>query len=141
MIKAMKGDIQITELDYIWLCNLINSARDKQSAELKNIEVLGSEIRRAKKVDSKEITSEFVTMNSLIEVTDLDKEIKMIIKLVYPEDADFKKGFISILSPLGSALLGYKAEDIISFEVPKGIKEIRINKIIYQPEVNGEYTV
>ena len=137
----MEGEIRITELDYVRLCNLINAARDKKFIELKNIEVLGTEIKRAKKVDSRKITSEFVTMNSMIEVTDLDTDKLMILKLVYPNDADFKKGYISILSPLGSALLGYKAGDAISFEVPKGIKKIRINKILYQPEANGEYTV
>jgi len=137
----MEGEIKITELDYVRLCNLINSAKDKKSMELKNIEVLGNEIKRAKKVDSKKIAPEFVTMNSMIEVTDMDTNKLMILKLVYPGDADFKKGYISILSPLGSALLGYKAGDTISFEVPKGVKSIRINKILYQPEANGEYTV
>lgn len=137
----MEGKIKITELDYVRLCNLISSTRDKKSIELKNIEVLGSEIKRARKVDSKKITPEFVTMNSIFEVTDLDTNKLMVLKLVYPNDADFKKGHVSVLSPLGSALLGYKSGDIISFEVPKGVKEIKINKILYQPEANGEYTV
>ena len=135
----MKGDIKITELDYVRLCKLINSVRDKKFIEFKNIEVLASEIKRAEKVDSKKITSEFVTMNSMIEVADLDSNKLMILKLVYPNDADFKKGNISILSPLGIALLGYRAKDTIAFEVPKGVKKIRIIKILYQPEANGEY--
>jgi len=45
------------------------------------------------------------------------------------------------LSPLGSALLGYKAGDTISFEVPKGEKKIRIERILYQPEANGEFAL
>jgi len=137
----MVGEIEITELDYVRLCNLISSTRDKKSIELKNIEVLGNEIKRARKVDSKKIPPEFVTMNSIFELTDLDTNKIMVLKLVYPNDADFKKGHVSVLSPLGSALLGYKPGDIISFEVPKGVKQIRINKILYQPEANGEYTV
>lgn len=137
----MKTDIIITELDYTRLCSIINVSRQKKSTEFKNIEVLGSEIKRAKKIDSKKITPDFITMNSLIEVSDLDTNRVMQLKLVYPNEADFKKGYISVLSPLGSALLGYKIGDTISFEVPKGEKSVRINKILYQPEANGEYAV
>ncbi|MBN2481969.1 MAG: GreA/GreB family elongation factor [Bacteroidales bacterium] len=137
----MKGEIKITELDYVRLCKLINSVKAEKTIELKNIEFLGSEIKRAKKVDSRKIRPEFITMNSVIEVTDMDTQKQMTFKLVYPNDADFRNGQISILSPLGSALLGYKTGSVIAFEVPKGIKKIRINKILYQPEANGEYTV
>ncbi len=108
---------------------------------MKNLVVLGSEIKRAKRVDSKKITSEYITMNSVIEVTDMDTNKILNLKLVYPRDADFKKGHISILSPLGSALIGYKVGDTISFEVPKGVKEIKINRILFQPEANGQYDV
>ena len=137
----MKTDIIITELDYTRLCNTINLSRQKQSSEFKNIEALGSEIKRAKKVDSKKITPEVITMNSLFEVSDLDNNRLMELKLVYPAEADFNKGHISVLSPLGSALIGYKIGDTISFDVPKGKKSVRINKILYQPEANGEFAV
>lgn len=137
----MKEDIKITELDYSRLCNLINSVKDKRTVELKNIDALGTEIKRAEKIDSKLIDPEFITMNSLLEVRDMDTNKIMILKLVYPANADFKKGCVSVLSPLGSALIGYKEGDTISFEVPKGIKKIKINKVLYQPEANGEYTI
>ncbi|MFO7658464.1 MAG: GreA/GreB family elongation factor [Bacteroidales bacterium] len=137
----MKGEILITELDYVRLCNLINSVKDQKNVEFRNIDMLGTEIKRAKRVDSKEITPEFITMNSIIEVTDMDTNKLMTLKLVYPQDADFRKGYISVLSPLGSALLGYKKGDIIAFEVPAGEKKVKINNVIYQPEANGEYTV
>ncbi|MBN2699402.1 MAG: GreA/GreB family elongation factor [Bacteroidales bacterium] len=137
----MKGEIKITELDYARISSLINAFNDRKSRDLKNVEVLGSEIQRAEKVDSRQIAPDFVTMNSLIEVTDLDTNRQITLKLVYPKDADFRKGFISILSPLGCALLGYKSGDTISFEVPAGTKKVRINKVLYQPEANGEFTV
>lgn len=137
----MKGKIKITELDYERLCNLVTAVKDQRTVEMKNLDALGAEIRRAERVDPKKITPEFVTMNSEFEVTDLDSNKLLILKLVYPKDADFKKGYVSVLSPLGSALLGYKAGDTISFKVPKGEKKIRIDKINYQPEANGEYAL
>ena len=137
----MKGKIKITELDYERLCNLFTAVKDQRTVELKNLDALGAEIKRAERVDPKKITPEFVTMNSEFEVTDLDSNKLMNLKLVYPKDADFKIGHVSVLSPLGSALLGYKAGDTISFEVPKGEKKIRINKILFQPEANGDFTL
>ncbi|MBN2612833.1 MAG: GreA/GreB family elongation factor [Bacteroidales bacterium] len=137
----MTGEIYITELDYTRLCNLINNVKAQKSVELKNLDALGAEIKRAKRIEPKKIAPEFVTMNSEIVMVDMDNKKEMKIKLVYPQDADFKKGFISVLSPLGSALLGYKMGDVISFEVPAGKKKVRIKSIIYQPESHGEFTV
>lgn len=137
----METKILITELDYVRLSNLIDSARIERSTELKNLEYLANEIKRANKIDSKKIAPEFVTMNSVVQVFNKETKQTMTIKIVYPKEADFKKGNVSVFSPLGSALLGYKVGDIVLFEAPKGMVEISIEKIEYQPEARGEYQV
>lgn len=80
-------------------------------------------------------------MNSIVEVINEATKKPMTIKIVYPREADFKKGFVSVLSPLGIALLGYKIGDSVQSEAPKGLVTIKIQKIEYQPEANGEYLV
>lgn len=137
----MEDNIKITDYDYVKLYNLLNRSKKSKNEELNNISVLENEIRRAERVDSKEISPDIVTMNSLIEIVDLDTNKSMTIKLVYPKDADYRLGKISILSLLGSALLGYKVGSRISFEVPRGKKEVIIKNIIYQPESNGVYNI
>ncbi len=137
----MKGKILITELDYKRLCKLVGEARMGKSTEFKNLEVLANEIKRAEKIDSKKITPEFVTMNSVVQVFNKETKQPMTVKIVYPKEANFKKGYVSIFSPLGSALLGYKIGDSVIFEAPKGKVEITIEKIEYQPEANGDYLV
>jgi len=137
----MEEKILITELDYIRLNKLIETARMGKSAELKNLEVLANEIKRAEKIDSKKITPEFVTMNSVVQVFNNATKQTMTVKIVYPKEADFKKGYVSVFSPLGSALLGYKVGDSVLFEAPKAKVEITIEKIEYQPEANGDYLV
>ncbi|MCU4163828.1 GreA/GreB family elongation factor [Carboxylicivirga caseinilyticus] len=137
----MEQQIKITELDYLRLSNLIGSAKKKKSFDLQNIEALAYEIKRAEKVDSKKISSEFVTMNSIVQVESLDTKKQMKVKIVYPKDADFSKGHVSVLSPLGSALLGYKLGDTVQFNAPRGIVSIKILAIDYQPEANGAYTM
>ena len=137
----MEKEIKITELDYVRLSKLVSSAKSEKKIEIENLNALIHEIDRAEKVDSKSITPEFVTMNSVLKVFNCSTEKLMTIKIVYPIEADYKKGFISILSPLGSALLGYRVGDIVKYEAPKGKVEITIRSIDYQPESQGEYLV
>jgi len=134
----MEGNIVVTKLDYERLQRVIKLATGDKKIDPKNLLFLSKEIERAEKIDSKTISPDFVTMHSQIEVTDLDTGKSMLLNLVYPEKADFKKGLISVLSPLGCALLGYKAGDTISFEVPAGKKQMKIEKVVYQPEASGD---
>lgn len=135
----MEEKILITELDYIRLSQLIGIAKIEKSAELKNLEVLAREIKRAEKVDSKKISSEFVTMNSVVKILNEETKKQMTVRIVYPKEADFAKGNISVFSPLGSAILGYKIGDTVLFDAPKGKVRISIQEIDYQPEANGNF--
>ena len=131
----MKDNIQITESDYIRLCGLINSERNLKITDDKNLSFLGAELKRAQKVSAEQLIPDFVSMNSRVEIVDLDTGKAMRVKLVYPGDADFRKGNISVLSPLGAALLGYRSGSIVAFEVPRGIKRMEIKNILYQDEI------
>jgi len=137
----MNGHIKITELDYTRLCNLISVARSDKGVETKNIDTLGLEIKRAKKVRPQKISPDIVTMNSKFEIIDTDTSKTMVFTLVYPADSDFRNGKLSVFSPLGSAVIGYKTGDEVSFEVPRGTKKVIIGKVLYQPEANGEYSI
>jgi regulator of nucleoside diphosphate kinase len=133
----MKNDIVVTKVDYSRLNSLILNMLDDRSSNLFELNFLNIEIKRAKKIDSRRIDPEYVTMNSLIEVTFLGLGKSMVLRLVYPQDANYRGGQVSVLSPLGCALLGYKVGDSVSFKAPGGMQTVRIDKVIYQPEANG----
>lgn len=133
--------MQITNLDYQRLFNLINSVRDTMKDDLHNIETLEQEIDRAKRIEPRKIGPDFVTMNSEVEVIDLASGRVMTFKLVYPQDEDFKNNRLSVLSPLGSALIGYREGDEVEFRVPAGTKKVKITRILFQPEAKGEYAL
>lgn len=135
----MENTIKITNLDFTRLNNLINNLKKNSRLTSTDLGFLRSELGRAEKIDSEKITPDFVTMNSTIEVTDPDNDKIMTVQLVYPNEADFKQGKVSVLSPLGTALIGYKVGSEISFPVPKGTKMMKITKIIYQPEADGKF--
>ena len=130
--------LTVTQLDYTRLTRLIQDMRNNKAIDPKYLGYLGLELQKAAIVNPAKITPEFITMNSVMDVEFLQSGRKMELRLVYPGEADFPKGLISVLSPLGCALLGYKAGDIIQFEAPAGTQKVRVEKVVYQPEANGE---
>lgn len=134
----MNNEIVVTKVDYSRLNSLIFRMLKEKSQDIRELNFLNTEINRAKKIDSTQITPEFVTMDSRIEVTFIETGKIMVLRLVYPHNANYKKGFISVLSPLGTALLGYKSGDSVSFKAPGGIQTVRIDKVLFQREANGQ---
>jgi regulator of nucleoside diphosphate kinase len=102
---------------------------------------LKNELDRAVVVASEEIPNNVVTMNSQIHLTDLDKNEEIVFTLVFPGKADFEKNRISVLTPVGTAIIGCRVDDIIDIEVPSGRTRLRINKILFQPEAVGDFNL
>lgn len=134
----MENEITLSKIDYWRLNSLILRMLDKKDQDIRELNFLNIEIKRAKKVESRKITPDIVTMDTQLEATFLNSGKTMILSLVYPQNANYKEGLISVLSPLGRALLGCKAGETISFKSPGGIFSVRIDKIIFQPEANGK---
>ncbi len=131
-----KREIYITERDMERLQALIDIGGKKDAAYLERLE---EELDRAKVVDPRDIPDDVVTMNSSVMVKDLDTNEEKTFVLVFQSKANMTENAISILAPVGTALIGYKEGDVIDWEVPAGTKRIQIIKVIYQPERNGNY--
>ncbi len=110
----------------------------RSDAEWARIEELEAELNRAIIVDTDKIPPDIVTMNSKVYLRDMDTGKDEFYQLVYPEDADIEQNKISILAPIGTAILGYKVGDVIEWKVPAGVRRLKIKKILYQPEAAKE---
>lgn len=100
---------------------------------------LRDELERAQVVDSRELPPSVVTMNSTARLVDVDNGEEMTLTLVYPRDAG-GPGKVSILAPVGSALLGLAVDQQIDWPLPGGRKRrLRVLEVSYQPEASGEY--
>lgn len=132
----MSGSIYITNADREKLLKLIKEIT-KTNALDKTVLKLKDEIDNATVIDSRKISRHFITMNSkaLIRLNDEDVEVS----LVYPEDADLDEMKLSVLSPIGTAIIGYKEGSSVEWDVPSGKSTIEIKKILYQPEAAGNY--
>jgi len=107
--------------------------------EWERIEELGAELDRATIVEIDKLPQDIVTMNSKVCLKDVDTGKDEIYQVVYPEDADIEQNKISILAPIGTAILGYKVGDVIEWKVPAGLRRLKIKKILYQPEAAKDY--
>ena len=133
-------NIHITKPDYERLMKLIEIAREREGdANREYIDTLEEELDRAEVVQQKDIPEDVITMRSKVRLKDLDTGEEMIYRLVFPTEANYNEGRISILAPIGTAMLGYRRDDVIEWQVPAGVRRLRVDEILYQPESKGEY--
>lgn len=131
--------IYITEFDLERLEDILADVGKFGNRDRNDLEELETELQKAVLVDSKEIPRDVVTMNSRVSLLDVDKNQSMVLTLVFPKDADIDAGRLSVLSPIGTAILGYSVGDIIEWRVPAGIRRIKIEEVLYQPEAAGDF--
>lgn len=100
---------------------------------------LQAELERAEIVEPSDVPPTVVTMNSTVRFRVESSSEEFTLTLVYPRDMDSSSGKISILAPVGSALLGLSQGDEIEWPRPGGgVLRVRIEDIVYQPERAGE---
>jgi regulator of nucleoside diphosphate kinase len=133
--------IHITEFDLDRLRKLLQEAQYTEYRHSEYLERLQMEIDRAEVVAQQDIPGDVITMNSTVCLIDLDTGEEEIYTLVFPEDADLEQGKISVLAPIGTAMLGYEVGDVFEWEVPAGKRNLRVKKILYQPEASGDYDI
>ena len=131
--------IIINRLDYARIKKCINDAKQFKSITSIEADNLLKELDSAKIMEPESIPSNVVTMNSIAKITFLSNDKQVQFQIVYPDKANLKENKISIFSPIATSLIGYKVNDEIEWIVPGGLKKIRIDEIIYQPEATGDY--
>lgn len=132
-MKTRQKKIVVTIDDYQRLSNLLKSDYVLAIGDKPYLTGLRSELAVARIVEPEKIGSEVVTMNSKVRLVDLDVNQDEIYTLVYPDQADIAKSKLSILTPIGTAILGYRVGDVLT-----GLSSrIRIEEIIFQPEREG----
>ncbi len=131
--------IQITEFDLQRLNKLLRVAEHTDYRGSKYLDELRAELDCAQIVPSKAVSQEVVTMNSTVVLLDPITRKEEIFTLVFPEDADIGQGRISVLAPVGTAILGCKIGDSFELKVPAGKRRLKVKRILYQPEAAGDY--
>jgi regulator of nucleoside diphosphate kinase len=131
----MARTIYITHEDMQRLQRLVDGLKATGSREPRNVAALEEELDRARVVDAKKIRPDVVTLNSHVRVCDLDSGKMMDYEVLYPNTRPRSSADpLSVLAPLGTALLGYRAGDVLEWHVPKGKRRLKVIEVLYQPE-------
>ncbi|MBP1746745.1 MAG: rnk-1 [Deltaproteobacteria bacterium] len=133
-------DIYITQHDLQRLKKLLNDLSKENHRNDFSVQELEGEINRALVVSPKEVPENVITMNSRVLMRDVESGKDMTLWLVFPDKMDAVKNPVSILSPLGTAMIGYKVGDVFTWESPTGKKQIEVLDILYQPERVGNFS-
>jgi regulator of nucleoside diphosphate kinase len=128
-------EIIVTTQDFERLQRLV--AQTSSSAA----ERLDAELARARLVAQTEVPADVVTMNSDVMYEDTASGERRTVRLVYPKDAEAARGWVSVLAPVGSALLGLRQGQTIDWRLPRGTRQLRVLAVPYQPERHGHFAL
>lgn len=124
----------MTELDHVRIGNL------RKQSSLAFAPALESVLDNAELVSSYQVQPDLVTMNSRVLIVDEQTGDKRTLTLCYPPEADPGTGFVSVLSPVGTGLLGLVEGQVACWAMPNGAQaSAKILKVLFQPEESGEY--
>jgi regulator of nucleoside diphosphate kinase len=131
----MRRTIQITHDDMERLRRMVDGLKTRVTPESGNVDALENELDRAQIVDATAIRPDVITLNSAVRIRDLDTGKVMDYEIVYPNTKPRGNAYgLSVLAPLGTALLGYRAGDIVEWHVPKGQRRLKVMEVLYRAE-------
>jgi regulator of nucleoside diphosphate kinase len=131
----MKNEtIIITESDRAKLEDMIAFKSDLSPRDRCEFRALENELKRAKIVAAGDVPPDVITMHSRAELLDLETGERMAFTVVFPEEADIEEGRISVLAPVGTAMLGYCVGDAFEMPTPSGVRRLIVAGITFQPE-------
>lgn len=123
--------IYITRDDYSKLRLLLTTAlHSNRSAALQK---LREELDRAAVIDPVAIPPDVVTMESSVEFEDLHTSEVEEYTITFPERADVGQGRLSVLAPVGTALIGCRVGDIVSWATPGGVRQLKVRRVTPRP--------
>ena len=116
--------IIVNRLDYDRIKKCIKDAKQFKSISKKESENLLQELESAEILEPEAIPSNVVTMNSVVKMSFVNTRKQIQFQIVYPNQANIRENKISILSPIATALIGYKVGDEIEWIIPAGLTKI-----------------
>lgn len=137
--------IYVTDSDLQRLKTLLRDNWRDRREDLGDLNRLDYEIERASVVKPMEVPKDVVTMNSRVRLRDLDSGDAVEFSLVYPSQPyaagsdHLSEMTVSVLAPIGTAILGYRVGDSIEWEVPAGVRRVKVEEVLFQPEAAGRY--
>jgi regulator of nucleoside diphosphate kinase len=130
----------VTEHDLKRLQTLIAEAAWNGGRHRAELDRLEAELQRRTVLPSDEVPADVITLNSRAQLFELSTGESFTCTLVLPQEADITRLKISILSPVGMAMLGRRVGDLFDWPAPGGPKRLEVQAVWYQPEAVGDFS-
>ena len=127
-------DVLLTDIDSSRLQSLIEGSKLRDMRDVGSAEMLERHLDEADVMPATHIHPDVVTMDSEVLVTDIGSGDTFSFHVVFPRSADAGEGRISVLEPLGMAVLGRSVGARVNWDTPGGRRALRVEDVIYQPE-------
>ncbi len=127
--------IIVSDQDLMRLRGLLGGMSQASIMDRDHLNQLQSELDRALVLPADEVPVGVVTIDSLVRVVDLDTGKRSVLTLVLPDDADIAERRISVLAPVGTALLGFRASDDVEWNMPGGRRRLHIEHVIQPHQI------
>jgi regulator of nucleoside diphosphate kinase len=137
--NGIKNPIYVTSQDKQRLEDLLMEVEASDPRKHEDLKALTEELRRAVIVDPKDVSGDVITMNSHAEMRDLESGETVAFTLVFPTEANIDEEKISVFAPIGAGMLGYRVGDEFEWNVPGGLRRMKVTKVDYQPEAAGDF--
>jgi regulator of nucleoside diphosphate kinase len=124
----------ITDQDYQQLQELIKALAKRPEWQAGQVGALSDVLQHVQIVNRTDVPKDLVTMNTRVRLRDLGLDESEVYTLVDPSMADPGENRISVAAPCGAALLGRRRGDVVEWMVPRGIRRLLIEAVLYQPE-------
>lgn len=138
-MTPLTHQIVVTEFDRQRLVHLVRLLRGRSGVNAWNLDALQLELERALVVPPQSVPPNVITMNSRVCLLDLDNGERMAVSLVFPDARGTDANKVPVLAPLGLALLGCREGDVMEWRTQQGLRRLRIDRVLYQPESSGNY--
>lgn len=135
----MSKKITVTHEDRQRLGTMLLLEQTQGAERREYLDSLENELEIARAADPDKVPHDVVTMDSVVDLRDLKSGEAETYTLVFPERADIHRNRISVLAPMGTAILGRREGDIVKVNTPSGVRCIRIEAVIFQPENSSKH--
>ena len=119
--------------------NRLRPLIDRMKKGRDDLGALQAEMEHARVVAPAAVPADVITMNSRARLRDLETGEEVTYTLVFPSQASIDDGRISVVAPIGTAMLGHRVGDVFEWEVPAGSVRYKVEAVLYQPEAAGQY--
>ena len=138
-MKKINRNLIVTRDDHRLLTSFLNGIWGRTAFDRKNSEDLKAELRRATIVSKDSFPSDVVRLNSKVTIKEEDKDETMELMVVTPDKANIKEKKISVLAPIGTALIGFRQGQKIKWQVPGGKRTFTILEVTNQVQLRPDF--